>query len=259
MVFVSTTGPIICGGCALLVVTSAGKILKVLAAIVALSVFSWQKTGNYARADGQARLGVSALNRGEAQEGLRLIQDAASTASDVPSFHLMLADALESLGAGTSNIDIRLRTGQGRYANAGRAIEANPIDPGPRTVQANAALNLHFLGQSGFIEIAVTRAQEVATMLPSFAISHYDAALMLLVAERTEEALASLDRADELLESAHRADIAAEGRYLRGLALRQAGDLDGAAAHFRASLELDPAGRFAGNATRALAEIESGP
>lgn len=234
------------------------RAVVILTAIVALSVFSWFKVGNYALADGEARLGIAKLSRGE-DDGVNLILKSIGHAPDVPEFYLVMVNALDASGSGSPNADTRRRTALGRYVNAGRALEENPLHPDPRVAQATAAIDLHILGDPGFIEVALQRTLDISVMYPSFAISHVEMGRVLLIAEFPEEALVSLDTADEIIKLAPRKDIEAESRYLRGIALRQLGDQDGAAVHLRASLDLDPGGRFASNALRALAEIDSNP
>ena len=231
------------------------RVALVWIAVVALGAFTWFKAVNYARADGFSRLAVTQFNAGLTPDfAIRSGSTAIDMAPDVVPFRLVMADIFENVSENSADPELKLRTAIGRYVNARDAVAANPLDPDARTAELNAALSLYLLGEppERTLGVALRRAEDVAAMLPSFAIAQYDAALVVLLASDPQRALDLLDSGDALYDGTGYPDLRAQGLFLRGRAYQIAGSCDAARDALKESLELSPEGRFAGNAQRLL-------
>jgi O-antigen ligase len=234
------------------------RLTLVWVAVVALGVFTWFKAVNYARADGFSRLAVAQFDAMLTPEfALRSGLTATDMAPDVAPFRLVMADIYDSISENSPDPELKLRTTIGRYVNARDAVAVNPLDPDARTAELNAALNLYLLGEppEQTLDVALRRAEDVAGMLPNFAIAQYDAALVHLLASNPERALELLDRGDAMYDGLGYRDLRAQSLFLRGRAYQLTGQCDAARSVLNESLALSPEGRFAGNSRRLLEEL----
>ena len=197
-----------------------GRVVLVLVVITALGALTWLRAGNYALADATAAQAMARFRDGDGLGAIRLLQKATDTTPDAPVYYLLAASIFDDLAANAKSADGRLRLSTGNYVFSANALAANVIDPGSRAALANAAIRLGTLGQPARLDEAVRLSEQVLAMMPHFAVSQHAAALAHLLIRDAERGLELVDAGDGLFEAGSDPAIAAEGAFLRGLALR---------------------------------------
>ena len=232
-----------------------GRAILVLAIVVSIGAVTWLRAGNYAVADVTARQALDKFEAGEHQDAISKMLDAADLAPGVVDYHLEVAGMFETLIGPNRSTDTNHRFASGVHFFSAAALDSNNLDPGSRASVANGAIILGVRGDESRFEEAIDLSKEVLRMMPNFAVSHHALALAQLLNGDVTLGLEQLDEGQNILDQDPNSVVAAEGTYLRGVGLRLQGDEASAIEAFSRSLALDPAGRFASNAHRQLAEL----
>jgi predicted O-linked N-acetylglucosamine transferase (SPINDLY family) len=169
-------------------------------------------------ADALHLLGLVALQRGEFESAIELIERALPELNDLPEVHLNLGNALRGVGRLAEAVDCYRR--------------AIALDPGYGMAHSNLA---HALNEQGLFEAGLESSRRAIELIPDFLGAQVSCIAALLGLERFADAEAPLRRAVDLVPDrpeAHR-DL--------GEVLAKLGRLDEAVASYRQALDLNPA------------------